>query len=59
MIKPLLQYVRENAEVVKHGCSVRDGGEQPVQVLLINALGKEGNDSKKPLGIRTKLLEHW
>ena len=50
---------RKDVEFVKDVCSIRDGRKQPVEVVLINTLREEGNDLKKPLGIRAKFLEHW
>ena len=49
---------RENAEGVEDLCSVGDGGEQPVQVVLVGALREEGDDAEKPSGIRAEFLEH-
>ena len=48
----------EHAEVIEDVRPVRDGGEQPIEVLLIDALGEEGNDFEQPSGIRAKFLEH-
>ena len=48
----------ESAEVVEDVCSVRDGGEQPFEVFLIDALREEGDDTEKPSGVGSKFLEH-
>ena len=48
----------ENAEVVEDVCSVRDGGEQPLEDFLIDALREEGDDSEKPSGVGSEFLEH-
>ena len=47
----------EDAEFVKHIWNVGDGRKQPVEVVLVDTLGEEGNDSKKASGVRAKVLE--
>ena len=49
---------RENAEIVEDFCSVGEGGKQPLEVVLVDALREEGDDSEKLSGIRPELLEH-
>ena len=54
----LFQYIREDAEPVEDACSIGDGREQPLEVVLVDALWEEGNDSKKRSGTGAKFLEH-
>ena len=48
----------ESAERVEHAWSVGDGREQPIDILFVDTLWEEGDDSKKPSGIRSKFSEH-
>ena len=60
MMNESLRQVREkNAELVKEASPVGDGGEQPAEVSLINALWNECDDFEKCSGVGTKLLRHW
>ena len=34
-----------------------DGGKKPSEVDLVDSLGEEGDDPKKPSGIRAELLD--
>ena len=45
-------------EPVEDASSVGDGREQPVDVVLVDSLREEGNNSKEIAGIRSKFLEH-
>jgi hypothetical protein len=49
---------RKNAEFVEDVLYVGDGGKQPGNVVLIDALREEGDDAEKLSGVRTKFLEH-
>ena len=49
----------EDAECIEDVCSVGGGGEQPLEVVFVDALREEGNDSKEPSGVRAEFLEHW
>jgi hypothetical protein len=54
-IAPICQ--RKDAELVEDTGSVRDGGEQPFEVVLVDALWEKCDDSKKRSGIGAKFLE--
>ena len=55
-VVPICQ--REDAEPVEGACSIGDGGKQLLEVVLVDALWEEGNNSKKRSGIGAKFLEH-
>ena len=42
---------RKDTEFIKHGSSVGDGREQPVEVVLVDALREEGDDAEEVAGI--------
>ena len=48
----------ENTKFVEDICSVGDGGKQPVNVVLVDALGEESDNRKEVASIGAKLLEH-
>jgi hypothetical protein len=48
----------ENAEFVEDGRRVGDVGKQPVEVVLVNTLWEEGDNSKELSGVGAKILEH-
>ena len=48
----------KNAEVVEDICSVGDCREQPIEVVLINSLREECDDSEKPSGVGAEFLKH-
>ena len=48
----------ENAEIVEHVRCVGVGREQPINVLFVNALREEGEDSEKLFCVGAELLEH-
>ena len=50
---------REYAEPVEDAGSVRDRGEQPFKVVLINALWEKRDDSNKRSGIGAEFSEQW
>jgi len=50
---------REGAESVEDAGSVRDGGEQPFKIVLVNALWEKRNNFKKHSGIGAKFSEQW
>jgi len=43
----------ENAERVKDSRSVRDRGEQPIKVVLVDTLREECDNTKKPSSVRS------
>jgi hypothetical protein len=45
--------------LVKNVPSVGDAGEKPVEVILVNALREESNDSEEVTGIRAEFFERW
>ena len=47
----------KNTEFVEDFLSIGNGGEQPVEVILVNTLGEKCNDPKEVTGMRTKLAE--
>src|SRR5882762_7579239 len=47
----------KNAELVEDLNDVGDGGEKPVEVVLVDALWVEGDDFQKPSGTRAECLE--
>jgi len=49
----------KDVEPIKDHFPVGDGGKQPIEVVLINTLREESNDSKEIMCIRAKVLEHW
>ena len=49
---------RKNAELVEDVGSVEDGREQPVEIVLIDALREEGDDFEERSCIGPKFLEH-
>ena len=48
----------KDAELVEDVDPIWDGRKQPIKVVLIDALRKEGDDSKERSGIIVKFLEH-
>ena len=48
---------RKNTEFVKNVLPVGDGGEKPVEVFLLNALGEESDDSKEVTCVGAEALE--
>ena len=48
---------RKDTEFVNNAPSVGDSGEQPVKVVFVDTLREEGNDPKKPPGIRAEFFE--
>ena len=49
----------EVTEPVEDVGSVRDGGEQPFKVILVNALREKRDDFKKCSGIGAEFSEQW
>ena len=49
---------RKNAKGIEDFPSIGYSREEPVQVLLIDALGEEGDNCEKFPGVRAKLFEH-
>jgi len=49
----------KNAERIEGVCDIGDSGEQPANIIFVDALGQEGNDSEKRSCIRAELLERW
>jgi len=47
----------KNTELVKDTCSVRDGGKQPAEVVLINTLREEGDNFENRSGVRAEFLK--
>ena len=48
---------RKNTEFVDDVLSIGNGGEQPVEVVLVNALGEKRDDFKEVTGMRAEFEE--
>ena len=55
-VTPLHQ--RKDADFVEENSFVGDRGKQPVEVVLVDTLREEGNDTEDTASIETKILEH-
>ena len=56
-VAPMRQ--RKHTEFVKGVLSVGNGGEKPVEILLVDALGEKSNDSEEVSCIGTEAEECW
>ena len=54
-VAPICQ--RKDTGFVEDGSSVGDGGEQPIDVVLIDALREESDDTEEVTGAGTKFAE--
>ena len=48
----------QDAELIEDVSSVRDGGKQPLEVILVNALREECNNSEEHSSIGSEFFEH-
>ena len=48
---------RKNAEFVESVPSVGDAGEQPLEIVLVDALREEGDDSEEVAGVGAEFLK--
>ena len=55
VIAPVRQ--RKSTEFVEDVLSVRDGGEEPIEVVLVDAVGEERDHSEEVTGIRAEFAE--
>jgi hypothetical protein len=50
---------RKKTELIKGGLYVGDVWKKPVEVILVDALGEESDDSKEVARTRAKAAECW
>ena len=56
-MKPLFRYVKKRTELVEDVLFVRDGGKEPIEVVLIHPLWEESDNSQKIAGTGAELAE--